>query len=393
MKILHVGPVYSNRSSGPSFSILGLAKGQASIGCEVALLPSEPPGINGEEVGNNIVLIDGPKKRHLNPWKVSRKWVKIIRENFGKPDIINFHDTYIPFQTALAKLFIKEGWPYVFTPRGGLTRGAQGVKSLKKRAGNLFFFKHFVMNARAIHVLCENEAADARFFYPKANIFVVPNGIDEDHFLLSSRLNPKKLKGVRKEEDLVLGFIGRIDIYHKGIDLLLLSLKSLQERGLGKNIKLLMVGPFYTSNDEQQLRKLIGALRFPDNVILIGPVYGEEKWRLLLACDVFVHTSRFEGMPMAVLEAMAFGKSCLVTPGSSMQDIISGCNGGWLCNSSINSISDTLLRIYNEKETIRERGKNAQNYAKSYLTWPLVAQQWLTNVHEILNVGEHYDRI
>jgi len=393
MKILHVGPVYSNRSSGPSFSILGLAKGEASIDCEVALLPSGPHGINGKAVGNDIALIAGPNKRHLNPWKVSKDWIKVIRENFGKPDIINIHDTYIPFQTALAKLFIKEGWPYILTPRGGLTRGAQGIKSLKKRAGNLFFFKHFVMNARAIHVLCENEAADVRLFYPKANIFIVPNGIDEELFLLSSRLNSKKLKGFRKEGDLVLGFIGRIDIYHKGIDLLLLSLKSLQDRGLGKNIKLLMVGPFYTPNDEQQVRKLIGALIFPDNIMLVGPVYGEKKWRLLLACDVFVHTSRFEGMPMAVLEAMAFGKPCIVTPGSNMQDIVSGCNGGWLCNPSISSISDTLLRIYKEKEAIRERGKNSKNYAKSYLTWPLVAQQWLENFHEILNVGEQHGRI
>ena len=393
MRILHVGPVYSNRSSGPSFSILGLATSEASIGCKVALLPSELPGINRKEVGNNIVLIAGPNKRHLNPWKVSKDWIKVIRENFGKPDIINFHDTYIPFQTALARLFIKEGWPYILTPRGGLTRGAQGVKSLKKRAGNLFFFKHFVMNARAIHVLCENEAADVRLFYPKANIFIVPNGIDEDLFLLSSRLNSKKLKGFRKKGDLVLGFIGRIDIYHKGIDLLLLSLKSLQDRGLGRNIKLLMVGPFYTPNDEQQVRKLIGTLKFPDNVMLTGPVYGDEKWRSLLACDVFVHTSRFEGMPMAVLEAMAFGKPCIVTPGSNMQAVISECNGGWLCDLSINSIADTLLMTCEEKETILERGKNAKKYTQSHLTWPTLAQQWLINVHEILNVGERHDRI
>jgi len=393
MKILHVGPVYSNRSSGPSFSILGLAKGEASIGCEVALLPSEPHGINGKAVGNDIELIAGPNKRHLNPWKVSKDWIKVIRENFGEPDIINFHDTYIPFQTALAKLFIKEGWPYVLTPRGGLTRLAQGIKSLKKRVGNLFFFKHFVMNARAIHVLCENEAADVRFFYPKANIFIVPNGIDEDLFLLSSRLSSKNLKEFRKEGDLVLGFIGRIDIYHKGIDLLLLSLKFLQDRGLGENIKLLMIGPFYTPKDEQQIKKLIGTLRFPDNIMLAGPEYGDEKWRLLLACDVFVHTSRFEGMPMAVIEAMAFGKPCIVTPGSNMQAVISECNGGWLCDLSVNSIADTLLRVYEEKETTLERGENAKKYTQSHLTWPTLAQQWLANVHEILNVGEYYDKI
>lgn len=393
MRILHIGPVHLNRSSGPSHSILGLAKGQTTIGHSVALLPSEPPGIAEGTIDGDITLIPCPKYRHLNPWKVSKDWLKVIRENFGKPDIVNFHDTYIPFQTALAKLFVREGWPYVFTPRGGLTRLAQGIKPIKKKVGNLFFFKYFVTNAIAIHALCQSEAAGIRFFYPNAKTFTVSNGVDKKLIFLSSQLSPKELTGFQKRGDLVLGFIGRIDIYCKGIDLLLLSLKLLQDRGLSKNVKLLLVGPFYTPNDEQQVRKLIATLRFPDNVMLAGPVYGEEKWKLLLACDAFVHTSRFEGMPIAAIEAMAFGKPCIVTPGSNMQAVISESNGGWLCDLSIDSIANTLLRVCEEKETILERGKNAKKYAQSHLTWPTLARQWVANVYEILNGEQQHERI
>jgi len=386
MKILHVSPVHSNRASGPSNSSLGLANGQASIGHNVALLPSEPPGISEKMIPESITLLPSPKVQHLNPWKLSKEWIKIIRENFGKPDIIDFHSTYILFQTALAELFINENWPYIFTPRGGCTRLAQGTKFFKKRIGNLLFFNHFVKNAKAIHALCENEAADIRLFYPNARIFITPNGIDENLLFLDFGLNAKELKGFRKGGDLVIGFVGRIDIYHKGIDLLLLSLKLLQGKGLGKDIKLLMAGPFYTPNDERRVKKLIRSLRFPERVLLTGPVYGEDKWRLLMACDVFVHTSRFEGMPMAVLEAMALGKPCIVTPGTNMQDIVSICNGGWLCDESIDSIANTLSQIEKEREEIFRRGINARSYVKEHLIWSIVAQQWIANVSEILNV-------
>lgn len=382
-----MGPVHSNRASGFSNSILGLAKGQASMGHNVAVLPSQPPGLSEKMVPASITLLPSPKARHLNPWKLSKGWIKIIRENFGRPDVVNFHSTYIPFQTALAELFIMEGWCYVVAPRGGLTRLAQGIKFLRKRIRNLLFFNHFVNNAKAIHALCEREAADIRFFYPNARIFIAPNGVDESLLSLASRLNPKELKGFREQGDLVIGFVGRIDVYHKGIDLLLLSLKLLQDKGLGKNIKLLMVGSFYTPNDECRVRTLMNSLRFPDNVMFIGSVYGQDKWRLLMACDVFGHASRFEGMPMAVLEAMAFGKPCIVTPGTNMQDIVCESNGGWLCDESIDSIANTLLQVEKQKEEIPQRGINAKKYVREHVTWPIVAQQWLANVSEILNVG------
>lgn len=381
MKILHIGPVYSERASGPSESILGLAKGQVSIGCDVALLPSQPTKLSKENVPEGIILLPSPKKRHLNPWKISRSWLNTIIENFGRPDIIDIHDTFIPFQTSLAGLFKKENWPYVFTSRGGLSPLALNVKFFKKKLGSLLFLNHFIKNSKAIHALCENEAKDIQTLYPSSKIFIVPNGIDESLIDLSNQLAPVELNNFHKDNDLVIGFIGRIDVYHKGIDLLLLALGLLEKEKSDKKIGLLMMGPFHTFNDKRQVETLINSLKFPERVILTGPVFGEDKWKLLKACDIFVHTSRFEGMPMAVLEAMAFGKPCLVTPGSNMQDIISACNGGWLCEESPISIAQTITQI-GQKE-ISKRGINARNYVKTHLTWPIVAQQYLEEINKI----------
>ena len=384
MKILHIGPIFPNSSSGHYNSMIGLAKGQVSRGCQVAILPSQPTRLTKEDIPKNIGLLPGPKKRHLNPWKLSREWIKIIKQDFGKPDVVNFHSVFIPFHCALAQLFREKDWPYVVTPRGPLSARALRVKSFKKKIGRLLFDNHFIKTSRAILALCKNEAKDIQTLYPDSKVFIMPNGIDESLLSLTSKLRAKKLNGFCEKKDLVIGFLGRIDVYHKGIDLLLSALKVLQCGDLGKNIRLLMIGPFSKPSDESQVKKLINSLKFPDRVMLTGPQYGDDKWEWLMVCDVFVHTSRYEGMPMAVLEAMTLGKPCLVTPGSNMQDIISACKGGWLCEESVDSIANTIGQI--EPDELLKRGINARNYAKEHLTWSIVARQYMEKITKILNI-------
>jgi glycosyltransferase involved in cell wall biosynthesis len=386
VKILHVGPVFDNRSSGPSNSILGLAKGMALNGGRIGLLPSEPPGINKESVPGNIALLPSPKARQLNPWKISDRWIDIIRENFGDPHIVNFHDTYIPFQTALASLCRKVGWPYVVTPRGGLTHLAQKIKPFKKKTGNMLFFNRFIKYAEKIHSLSENEASDIVNLFPNSRVVVIPNGIDEDLFSVAASLKNGSKKTNRGNNNITLGFVGRLDVYHKGLDLLLKAIKKVQINKKNNQLHLLLVGPYYRKKDEQQIKTMINELLYPENIKLTGAAYGDHKWKFLNSCDVFVHTSRFEGMPMAVLEAMAFGKPCMVTPGSNVQDLISESRGGWLCGANSDSISETLLNILVNKEEIKKRGENAERYAKKHLGWSNIADQWINKMSDLMTI-------
>lgn len=253
--------------------------------------------------------------------------------------------------------------------------------------GNKLFLEGFIRNATAFCALCKNEAEDIKRFYPKAKVFIVPNGVDINIYkpaltnYSNERMVGRELVG---EKCVIFGFMGRIDVYHKGIDILLSALKIIQETTFIK-IKLILIGPFYTKKDEEKTKTFIQQLKEPSDVILTGRKQGEEKLKILSFFDIFIHTSRFEGLPSAVLEAMALGKPCIVTPGTNMQEIISVCNGGWLCDESSESIAQAIQLAVDDRGEILKRGDNARIYVKNNFTWSIIAQQYTKNLKQVLD--------
>ena len=122
-----------------------------------------------------------------------------------------------------------------------------------------------------------------------------------------------------------------------------------------------------------------------DSVLYLEPKYGEDKYRCFLACDVFVHTSRFEGMPMSVLEAMALGRPCLVTPGTNVADVV--CEGGgWQCQPDPVSIAETIKEIYKNRDSLKTIGQRSHDLIRSRFTWHDVAKQLLIEYENICHI-------
>jgi glycosyltransferase involved in cell wall biosynthesis len=384
MNILNIGPIDSR--SGFTNSILNISKALAAQGHRVAVLSSLPLHMSGGIVPpQGVILIPGSRKYHWNPWYITKEWIGLIKDKFGTPDIVNIHGLYVPFQTALARLFIKEGWIYIVSSRGSFAQYAQHKKFFKKWLGNKLFLKPFIANAMAIHALCQNEAEDVRRFYPKAKIIIAPNGVDVN--ICSKNLGVLAEEETSKEElfenkCLILGFIGRIDVYHKGLDILLSAFKIIQETASIK-IKLVLVGPFHSQGDEKKIRILIQSLKLPSSVILIGPKIGDEKYALLSSFDIFIHTSRFEGLPNAVLEAMACAKPVIVTPGTNMKELVIQSCGGWVCDCDPNSVASAVLAAVRDKKEITRKGEAARKFIFEHLTWDKVAFNYIQSIQAI----------
>jgi len=263
---------------------------------------------------------------------------------------------------------------------------AQGVKRPKKAFGNLIYFRSYVKHAAAVHALCERESKEIQALFNVKNIITVPNGVDGYLLEAPHKLSPANLGGFGQGANLILGFVGRIDVYHKGLDLLLKAMAVLKSQHNGFRCKLFVIGPFYTKRDERSFCSAVESLGLKDNVKFLGPKYGEEKLRYFLACDVFVHTSRFEGMPMAVLEAMALGRPCLVTPGTNVADIVREA-GGWECEPNPESIAETIESIYEKRDSLQPLGQQARELIKARFTWRKVAEQLSREYTRIIEDG------
>ena len=89
--------------------------------------------------------------------------------------------------------------------------------------------------------------------------------------------------------------------------------------------------------------------------------------------DVFIMTSRFEGMPMGLIEALSYGIPCLVTKGTNLADEVRSADAGWIAENSVLSIKDALRTIIFTRN-FTEKGKNALSLSKTY-SWNEIAKQ------------------
>ncbi|MDQ0930695.1 glycosyltransferase [Streptomyces turgidiscabies] len=132
---------------------------------------------------------------------------------------------------------------------------------------------------------------------------VIPNGIDTERFHPAAA-NPVRdriplLKDVEPAAPLVV-CVGRL-CRQKGQDVLLQAWGEVEERVPGARLALVGDGP-----DARRLRALA-----PDSVLFAGAVADAVPW--YRAADLVVLPSRWEGMALAPLEAMACGRAVVVT--------------------------------------------------------------------------------
>ena len=243
------------------------------------------------------------------------------------------------------------------------------------------YFLIYLENASFIHALTKEESNEISLFNPKLNKQIVaPNGIPRNVYD-----NVKKYKSPKKNKKTRIGFIGQLFTEIKGIDLFLDAI-SIHQNRFGDNLEFVFVGPIKNKFDQKVINKKMQDVAFPDSVIFKGPLFGSDKWNELSNFDVFALTSRTEGMPVVVLEAMAFEKPCLVTRGTNMVDFIEQANAGWGVEANSNEISDKFEIISNlNVEDLIQLGQNSNRYFLNNFTWDIVSKQYLAKVKEKFN--------
>lgn len=147
----------------------------------------------------------------------------------------------------------------------------------------------------------------------------------------------------------IIGWVGRLS-EEKGLDV---GIEAFAQARLA-DAYLVVIG---TGREEAALRELVKAKNLADRVLWRGAVPSAE--RLFSAFDVFLLSSRTEGTPMVVLEAMAAKTPIVATDVGGVPDVVDVSCAQLVRSGDINGIARALATTLSDREATRERVRRA----------------------------------
>lgn len=165
----------------------------------------------------------------------------------------------------------------------------------------------------------------------------------------------------------LLGSVGRLT-YQKGFDVLISALAILSDQ----DVNLILIGE---GEDMGKLCAQAVTLHVQDRVIFAG--YRQDIPRVLGAFDVYVQPSRWEGMPAAVIEAMAAGCPIVVTGVDGNLDLIEDGVHGWLVASEDPGALAAAIHVaMTDLVQAQHRAGAAQERARTQLGIEAMVKSW-----------------
>jgi len=206
------------------------------------------------------------------------------------------------------------------------------------------WIRHTLEHSSLVIALSGRWADFLRGVAPGAHVVVIPNSVP--------------LPPVRDEDDVAPGrilFLGQVEA-RKGIDELLEALSRLAARF--PDVQLAIGG----QGELDRVNKRAAELGVRDRVTLLGWITAERRRDELARAAVFCLPSYAEGLPMAMLEAMAAGKAVVVSGVGGILDAVQdGVNGLVVQPGDAQGLAEGLARILGDSALRRRLGVRARS--------------------------------
>jgi len=207
----------------------------------------------------------------------------------------------------------------------------------------------------------------------KNKIVYVPNGIPEEFFKKKIENSKNKLKK--------LLFLGRIAPI-KDIETLIKAFKITIEKN--KNITLELVGPI-EENYKKQIVNLINNLNLINKIKFLGPIYDlKKKINLIDEHEIFVLPSKREGMPQALIEAMAREKIIISSTTDGGKEIIKDTSNGYLFEiGNYKQLAELILKSLENNKQNQKIKKQARKSVERF-SWSKLIEK-IEKIYNIKN--------
>jgi glycosyltransferase involved in cell wall biosynthesis len=215
-----------------------------------------------------------------------------------------------------------------------------------------------IINLTAGVIIISSEWKHLADIVPKSRVYFLQNAIDLSEYqkIAQDRLLNPKMNG--DVHILYLGYIGR----DKGSYDLLGTAERFSWDHFRASIDL--IGSELAPGELERLRQQIERDQLTEIVRLHQPVYDEAKLDFFGKADIFVYPSYHEGMPMAIIEAMACGLPVVGTRVGGIPDLIQdGVNGILVDPASPDQLAEALIKIASDPQLSFSMQKNGAKIA------------------------------
>ena len=366
MRIAMIGHKrFGSREGGVEVVVTELAKRMAALGHEVTCYDRSGSDVmTGDTVETRERIIDGVR---VVPVKtIDKKGLAAASASYyatkaaiaQKPDVIHFH---------------AEG-PCACLPmaqRAGIRTVAtiHGLDWQRAKWGKLgsAYIKHgeraAVKSANEIIVLSRSAQEYFEETYNRKTVFI-PNGMNPKESRPADEIN--KRWGL--ERDSYILFVGRL-VPEKRPELLIDAFKNIETD------KRLVIagGGSDTSEYEQQLHE---QAKGDSRILFTGFVTGESLAELYSNAYCYVLPSDVEGMPMSLLEAMAYGCACVTSDIPECSDVL-GDTGVTFHKGDITAMRESLIGLLANLERVKKMGGKAKERVTDNFGWDSIVNRTL----------------
>lgn len=364
-KVVMIASHGTRRGAGLYFAVHRLSRAVAEAGTTVEALALDDGGPREDLDAWRPVTPRIFPRRGLAALGYSPPLRSALFDAANDNTVLHLHGLWLAISRDCLNVSEKRRAARIISPHGMLDPWALKQGTLRKRLAGFLFEWRNLGQARCLHALGDSEYRSLRALGFKVPIAVIPNGVDLPIERPDVDDPLPSWRGRR-----VMLFLGRLHP-KKG---LLPLLEAWKRASIDSAWGLVIAGPD-DSGHLAQLSELIQSLRLSDSVSLVGPRHGAEKDRLLRRADVFVLTSHSEGFPMAVLEAMAYGKPSLISGACNFPEAYRA-GAAAQGEPDVAQLAPALKEFLSRSpEDLRAMGQKGRALVERDYAWPVVARQ------------------
>lgn len=314
--------------------------------------------------GVKLIYLPSLKTKHLDA--ISHTFLATIHALFCNYDIIHYHGVGPSLLSWIPRIFKPK--VKVVTTFHCIDRKHQKwgfFAKLMLRAGEWAacrFAHKTITVSKTLQQYC-SEAYDKETVY-------IPNGVTLNKLKIENQKS-KILEEYGLEPNKYLLMVSRL-VRHKGAHYLIVAFQNLKEQDQNfKDLKLVIAGDSSFTDDYV---KYVKDLASDDpSIVFVGFQSGKPLEDLFLNSFAVVHPSESEGLPIAVLEAMSYGKVVLASDIPENMELIKDY-GMSFQNKNIDDLTDKLKKLI-YMNNLEEIGERARDFVMKNYNWDNVALQ------------------